>query len=70
MARIYKCNMCGEIMKYSGVLFKGVFPYGSRYDGDTFEIDLCPSCIDKLTDNCKISPSAAFDGETVYAETM
>jgi len=30
--------------------------YGSRYDEDYLDIDLCCECMDKIIDECLISP--------------
>ena len=30
--------------------------YGTKYDGDEIELDLCCDCMEKLIDECKISP--------------
>lgn len=46
------CNMCGkeftqlDIQENRGI--HDIFGYGSRYDGDTIDLDLCCECFDKL----------------------
>jgi hypothetical protein len=30
--------------------------YESKFDGRTIELDLCPECVDKLIEQCVISP--------------
>lgn len=54
------CNMCGKEMdaidERSGGRFYKLLGYGSKYDGDTLELDICCSCLDRLVDMCKISP--------------
>ena len=59
-----KCNMCGKDFDDIDMGFKfGVhcrIGYGSQYDGDKVDLDLCPECFDKFIHNlrkkCKIDP--------------
>lgn len=54
------CNRCGKKMDVFDVQEKlhmqGALGYGSRYDGDSYSLRLCISCMDELIDSCKISP--------------
>lgn len=58
------CNLCGkEFDKLDELEGFGVhtrFGYGSKFDGDNVELDLCCECLDKLMDKlireCKINP--------------
>lgn len=36
--------------------------YGSKYDGERLELDLCCDCMDRIIEQCKISP--VVDAET------
>ena len=58
------CNCCGKEINSATFHLDEVLPYGSKYDGDSFTIDLCTDCSDKLTDMirslCKIDPVAEF----------
>lgn len=60
MAVEYKCNMCGKTMdtydRNLDMSFGRSIGYGSKYDGEIFDIDLCCDCFDKLVDFCKIPP--------------
>ena len=65
MAKIIKCNMCGEEIAKQDLLcnpfsIKHNFGYGSVHDTETLMLDLCSTCQDKFTtyliENCKISP--------------
>ena len=65
MATITKCNMCGnEIEKIdldcNPFSLRHRLGYGSKYDEDLIELDLCSNCQDKLItyliENCKINP--------------
>lgn len=60
MARKIYCNKCGrsfDMFDEAGEFhFTGGLGYGSAYDGDGFEIDLCIRCVDELVKSCKISP--------------
>jgi hypothetical protein len=55
------CNMCGNnIESYNDFEIKYEYGYESCHDGHHLELDLCGTCLDKLTqyliDNCKINP--------------
>ena len=54
------CNMCGkqfdEFDKNMGVSISTRLGYGSSFDGSLIDMDLCCDCVDKLIDNCEISP--------------
>lgn len=60
MATKIICNKCGkefdewdtqeEFRIYSHL------GYGTKYDGDKLELDLCCDCMTDLIDSCKISP--------------
>lgn len=55
------CNICGkEIAQYDDFNLSYQYGYGSSHDGDNLNIDLCNTCLDKLTtylvENCKINP--------------
>lgn len=50
----YKCNYCGnkfgkEDCCDNSFSISHKFGYESKYDGGTLEIDLCPTCADRLT---------------------
>lgn len=56
------CDMCGKEFNYwdteSGFSLSRNFGYGSKYDLEGIECDLCCECFDKLLDeylipNCK-----------------
>ncbi len=58
------CNLCGEDFdgwdEQEGFGLVHKMGYGSEYDGELVEIDLCCDCFDKLLKHlipkCKISP--------------
>lgn len=59
MQEVY-CNKCGKKFniwdlneRFSMHRRMG---YGSKYDGDSLELDLCCECMDKLIESCTISP--------------
>lgn len=60
MAKVLFCNKCGKkIQQYgegSGFHHSGQFGYGSKYDGELFEVDLCTDCFDKFVENFEIDP--------------
>ena len=60
MSKEITCNICGRPFdlwdtqeNYSIYTTCG---YGSKFDGETIEMDICCGCFDKLVEGCKISP--------------
>ena len=67
LARYYKCNLCGRDIDgdewedcWSMVEILG---YYSKHDGDAVTMDLCPDCVDKLIEQCVISPIDPYEDE-------
>lgn len=60
MAKETICNKCGKHFdmwdKSEDFSFYAQLGYGTKYDGSTLKLDLCCSCMEKLIDECKISP--------------
>lgn len=60
MAREYICNKCGKKMDEYDIQERlAVYQqlgYGSKFDGERVEIDLCCECFDRIIEECKISP--------------
>lgn len=64
MAKMIICNVCSkefnQIDKMCGINFKTQIGYGSKYDGECLDMDICCSCFDKgmekLLKCCKVSP--------------
>lgn len=58
------CNCCGKEINSAAFHLDEILPYGSKYDGDSFTMDLCAECTDKLTDMirplCKVDPVSEF----------
>lgn len=58
------CDMCGKEFdmwdKQESRCFYDQFGYGSKYDGDNINLDLCCNCFDKVIDwivpQCKHNP--------------
>lgn len=57
------CNICGKAFGKNDCVtitnFETMLPYGSKYDGMSLNIDLCPECCDKVID--LIRPLCKFD---------
>lgn len=56
----YICNICGKEfdeydMRHMFSMYRRM-GYGSKHDGQTFSIDICVDCIDRIIDSCKIDP--------------
>ena len=53
------CNLCGKKMDMwdvqEGFGFNGNIGYGSKYDGEKLNLDLCCDCMDKLIESCVIA---------------
>ena len=43
-------------MHQAKLIFRGQAGYGSKYDDETIELDLCCDCLDWFIDICMISP--------------
>jgi hypothetical protein len=60
LAREYICNKCGKRMNEYDIQERlSVYQnlgYGSKFDGERVEIDLCCDCFDTIIEECKISP--------------
>lgn len=60
MARMFFCNKCGRQLckndELNGFHYSGRFKYGSKFDGEEFDIDLCTDCIDEFMDSCSLNP--------------
>ena len=61
MRRATICNMCGKQFDIYDTqedfsIYRENIGYGSKYDGNSVELDLCCECADKLFDACKLSP--------------
>lgn len=54
------CNMCGKELDIWDIQenfsIRGRFGYGTKYDGSDYDLDLCCGCMEKLIDECVISP--------------
>ena len=54
------CNMCGKAFDMwdaqENFSIHRKLGYGTKYDGDTLELDLCCDCIEKIVEECKVSP--------------
>lgn len=63
MATVLYCNKCGKKIDnmhvFSGLSVTKRLEYGSKYDLDLLELDLCGDCLDKIIDECAITPVAA-----------
>lgn len=54
------CNKCGEKLdfwdKQEGFFINRKLGYGTKYDGDKLNLHLCCNCMEKLIDECKVTP--------------
>ena len=54
------CNKCGKEFdiwdKQEDFSIYRVAGYGTKFDGSKIELDLCCECMEKLVDECIISP--------------
>lgn len=69
--RTYICNKCGKAMDDLDIQerfsFDQYLGYGSKYDMNKLELDLCCACMDQLIDECIVPPviSTAVVGEPI-----
>lgn len=60
MAKELYCNRCGKKMDIFDIQqrfsFQQQLSYGSKYDGDNLDFDICCDCMDKLIEECVIPP--------------
>lgn len=60
MANKEQCNKCGKFLDLwdfqEDFSLRRFLGYGTKYDGERLEIKLCCECMEKLIDECKISP--------------
>lgn len=54
------CNKCGKKFDIwdtqEDFSINTMLGYGTKYDGDSLELNLCCDCMEKLIDECAISP--------------
>ena len=54
------CNKCGKKFdmwdEQEDFSIRSIIGYGSKYDGEEVELDLCCECMDALIASCKINP--------------
>lgn len=54
------CNKCGKMFDLwdtqEDFSIERVLGYGTKYDGDKMNIHLCCECMEKLVDECIVSP--------------
>lgn len=55
---ILTCNKCGrQFGKFdTGFNIACFMGYGSKYDGEMLDLNMCCDCMDKFIDSCKLSP--------------
>ena len=60
MAKELYCNKCGKKLDIWDIQenfsMQRHLGYGSRYDGDNLDLDLCCDCMDKIIEECAIPP--------------
>lgn len=72
MARKFFCNMCGK--PFDIFDFRNDFSidryvgYGSIYDEEHLQLDLCCDCMDDIISNCKISPLESGEEKRLISE--
>lgn len=62
------CNMCGKELdlwdKQEEFSIYRMCGYGTKFDGDSIELDLCCDCMEKLVDSCVVSPVVSKNNHT------
>lgn len=68
------CNICGSKMDFWDIQEDNTIHttagYGSKYDEEEIELHICCDCMDRIIDECKITPivSKACNYELVMIE--
>jgi hypothetical protein len=66
------CNKCGKELDMwdmqEGFRMYRRFGYGTKYDGDTVDLNLCCDCIEKLIDSCLVSPIITENGSDEHKD--
>lgn len=66
MAKTITCNMCGKVFdEFDKQEEHGIHKwlgFGSKYDGDELDLDICCKCLDSLIDQCEITPLIPNEG--------
>lgn len=66
MAEKTFCNRCGKRFdmwdELNGFESEARLGFGSKYDGDILQLDLCCACMDALIEECRISPLVSGEG--------
>ena len=55
MSRLEVCNKCGQEFKYTTDMIAS-FSYGSRFDMETWEFNICDDCIKELMQTFVVVP--------------
>lgn len=60
MSKEMTCNVCGKKFDFwdtqENYNIHTYCGYGSKFDGETIDLDICCECFDKLVESCKVSP--------------
>lgn len=60
MSETIICNKCGKPFdmwdETEGIKLSRYMGYGTKYDGDRLNLNLCCKCIENLISKCLISP--------------
>lgn len=71
MSKTIICNKCGKQFDFwdtqENFDIHTVCGYGSKFDGEEIELDLCCSCFDKLVEECAISPLKKNEREAIIS---
>lgn len=66
--KIYKCDLCGKTFdefdeQENFGLHYDTIGYGSAFDGETIDIDMCCNCFDKLMKNYVLPQMKTLNNE-------
>lgn len=60
MSKRVLCNLCGSSFSFfddaQGYSIYKDIGYGSDFDGNKLELDICVGCMDELINKCAINP--------------
>ena len=62
---VKRCNLCGNVIDpmtgRGGIHISEELGYGSKYDMDLLDMEICYECLDRIVDACRISPVRPYD---------
>lgn len=72
---MFICNKCKRVfpdLEGYGLRTQFRFGYGSKHDGDLFDMTICNDCVDAIAETmanlCEVSPIVQFNEDLLYGD--